>query len=487
MSPCERIPNELWLQIFQLLPRESIKQLFSSDRRFSAISRTLLFSHLVFHPYHIRHFWEPTIVTRPSPQYIQLALDRLNFWSSDEIAPLVRECTIMPLDLKWERSDSADPSSSHDLLTTFFDRIDRFGGLRMVRARYMCFSQATLATLCHLPCLDNVVMDNSGVADSEGHIESGLQLHASRFVYRDLWGGISGMKGLQLWIPLLNPDDLRELDISGGADMPAGPPFHNVHRLHAQLDCESASDIFAIWSRFPAVRVLAFKASKSAAQSLTEASAAEAAHVLPLLEEYNSYCQLLPLLPSRPTLTRLVVDSCAPGELVSGLRGMVNNNLHITSLDATLNATLRENSFIAICKSLPKLVGLHINILTTVKRWEYEQAGKVERATDFFSTLAETPTLPPTLERLAITWKFDEGLDPLCSPVERIPDFPRMRDSLVGKCPDLKTLWLDGDDFLFGWRRYSVRRVDREDEASARVSTRDRVKSLRAEFPEFWE
>ncbi|KAJ7644756.1 hypothetical protein FB45DRAFT_1116517 [Roridomyces roridus] len=121
----------------------------------------------------------------------------------------------------------------------------------------------------------------------------------------------------------------------------------------------------------------------------------------------------------------------------------------------------------AICESLPKLVDLRIDIETYVTTSEYER-GEVDRATDFFSALADTPT--HTLERLAITWKFNDGMKRLSSRINKIPDFVQMRNSLVVKSPHLKMVWLDGYDFLFGWRRHLDGRVDRE-EASPRVSS----------------
>ncbi|KAJ7644757.1 hypothetical protein FB45DRAFT_1053430 [Roridomyces roridus] len=495
MSSCEHVPDELWLAIFELLPRESIQQLCLSARRFSAISRPLLFGHLPFHPCLTHHFPEPICSRPPSPQYTQFALDRLNFWSSDEIAPMVRECTISPVYRTWEPSDSPDPWS---LLATFFERIVKFSALRIVRAQYACFSQQTLAALCRLPCLDHVTVEQCGVHE-QGRIQTrGMQLRTSRFHYRKQWGGSN--RGLHLWIPLLDPDHLRELKITSfpaSAHMPPGAPFPNVYKLDAELDCKSASEVVAAWARFPAVRVLKFYTGMS---TLAEAEAARAADILPLLEEYFGDLRPLPLIPSRPTLKRLVLDHCYPRELALCLGGMANS-LHITSLHAAMSpyaTALSAKSFRAICKCLPKLVDMHIEILISVTRMRHNFGARLEvaeRASSLFSSLVDTPALSPTLQQLAITWKFNEGPEGLYSLFVEMPDldFSRLRDSLVEKCPDLKTLWLDGNDFIFGWRRSSDGRVDREEEASERVFTGtgyrrlwDHKKDLRAKFAAFW-
>ncbi|KAJ7644760.1 hypothetical protein FB45DRAFT_1116524 [Roridomyces roridus] len=419
MSSHERVPNELWLAIFELLPCESVKQLFSSDRRFSTISRGLLFSQLALK--HIR-----PDENLPSAKYIQFTLDRLDFWSSDEIAPLVRHCTITPWTARWREtgpdvarleSDRAEPSSCTPLLAAFIERLGRFTNLQMLYARHVVFSQPTLAALCRLPCLDNVTMDQCGVGGEYIDTE-GLHLRTSRFVYRDEWRG-SGT-GLQLWVPLLHPDHLRELKISGFpvfATMPPGPPFPNVYKLTARLCCLTASEVLAALSRFPAVRVLDFESFTGS--SLGEASdASEATRVLPLLEKFKGDYQLLPLLPGRPTLKHLVIDNCAPTELAKALHGMASGD-HIVSLHATLDSTLREMAFKTVCRSLPNLVDLHIEIQTEITEGEYE-GRYIHRATDFFFTLADTAfRADPWKPIRVLTWRphLVHTPPPLCAPL----------------------------------------------------------------------
>jgi hypothetical protein len=65
--------------------------------------------------------------------------------------------------------------------------------------------------------------------------------------------------------------------------------------------------------------------------------------------------------------------------------------------------------------------------------------------------LADTPSLPSRLEHLGISW---EGYDRLHDHVStyEIPDFTRVRDTVLEKCPRLSWLWLNGFCFLFEWR-----------------------------------
>ncbi|KAJ7644749.1 hypothetical protein FB45DRAFT_784736, partial [Roridomyces roridus] len=158
-SHCERVPNELWLDIFQLLPRSSIKHIYATDRKFANASRALLFRHLVFHPYLIRHAsWDPGLALPASP-LLQIELERLEFWSSDEIALLVRECTVAPRSREETEAEPVpleDADSPHILMTLFLDRLGKFTGLKKLFASKVKFTQVGLATLCQLPLLTEV-------------------------------------------------------------------------------------------------------------------------------------------------------------------------------------------------------------------------------------------------------------------------------------------------------------------------------------------
>jgi hypothetical protein len=59
--------------------------------------------------------------------------------------------------------------------------------------------------------------------------------------------------------------------------------------------------------------------------------------------------------------------------------------------------------------------------------------------------------VPPSLKRLGISWEcYDESYDELSA--YRVPDFPKLRDALVARCPGLNWIWFDGYYFMFEWR-----------------------------------
>ncbi|KAJ6498913.1 hypothetical protein C8R45DRAFT_821665, partial [Mycena sanguinolenta] len=85
-----QIPNELLLEIFRSLSRHTIPALSLTCKKFKDISRPFLFAHLSFQPYSVRG----DVILLPPSIVVDRALECLEFWTSDEIAPHVRSCTI---------------------------------------------------------------------------------------------------------------------------------------------------------------------------------------------------------------------------------------------------------------------------------------------------------------------------------------------------------------------------------------------------------
>lgn len=82
------------------------------------------------------------------------------------------------------------------------------------------------------------------------------------------------------------------------------------------------------------------------------------------------------------------------------------------------------------------------------------------QATALLPTLAASPLLPCTLHSLSLAWDFPftygstdsaQGNDPAPPDSSAIPGFHDMRGALVGRCPGLRYIFLDGYHFLFVW------------------------------------
>ncbi|KAJ6498878.1 hypothetical protein C8R45DRAFT_797285, partial [Mycena sanguinolenta] len=83
---------ELWIdEIFPGLPRDTIKALSLTSEMFRDLSRPFVFAHFVFHPYAVGT--ERDIILPPNIM-VDRALERLEFWTSTDIAPHVRSCEI---------------------------------------------------------------------------------------------------------------------------------------------------------------------------------------------------------------------------------------------------------------------------------------------------------------------------------------------------------------------------------------------------------
>ncbi|KAJ7124013.1 hypothetical protein C8R43DRAFT_831477, partial [Mycena crocata] len=94
MDSRKHAPEEVWSEILGLLPRDSLKDVSLTSRSFNRISFPLRFTRFIFHPYRLK--LSQDIVPLSTPE-VDRALRRLKFWSSDEVALVVRSCSISPL------------------------------------------------------------------------------------------------------------------------------------------------------------------------------------------------------------------------------------------------------------------------------------------------------------------------------------------------------------------------------------------------------
>ncbi|KAJ7644702.1 hypothetical protein FB45DRAFT_1116382 [Roridomyces roridus] len=467
MSSHERVPNEVWLEVFELLPRDSLKHVHATHRMFRSTCRPLLFSHLVFHPYFrdIDPLGLGDRLILPDPEVVQRALERLAFWSSDHIAPLVRQCTIDLLGarLHTTAADSVLPEpteSPHTLMVSFMDRLAKFTGLKKLRAHQALFTQAGIANLCQLPLLREVVTERCDIVPGEIIDTTSLQLRTAKLLHRADVDAEEDEMGT-IWLSIVDREHLHELELTrsslsgAGYTISEGPAFPNVHDLRFSINLSTMNRNLTTLSKFPAVRKVCLSGWGDFEYESTDAPLQRVPDLLPLLQEYSGSCAPLHMFLPRPTLTCLSIHWCKPDELSSQLR---EEYTPITSLDAGLS-NLDQQTLDTISTFLPELTELRLQIFYDLEDDDVED-GFNAKATNFFSTFANTPAphLPPNLRRLAISWEFDseflsEAFEdaPVASP-DNIPDFLAMRDKLRERCPALRVLWFDGHDFMFRWR-----------------------------------
>ncbi|KAJ7644716.1 hypothetical protein FB45DRAFT_1053399 [Roridomyces roridus] len=469
MSSHERVSNELWMEIFQFLPRDSLKHVYATDRKFATISLALLFSHLAFDAYHLDQPRE--YIALRGNGGLELELDRLRFWTSDKIAPFVRECTIAP---RRQHALQLDCTDFPDILmTSLMDSLGKFTRLKKLSAHRVKLTQAGVTHLCRIPLLTETVFERSFIATASDD--------------------------RNLWLTIVHRGHLRELEATGSVSavsntLAHSATFPNVHKLRLSMNFSTMAQNLVILAKFPVVCELQLDGWGEIESGPTEKPAVRASDVLPLLREYRGTCTPLHLFLPKPTLERLVIDFCPLEDLSFQLRGEYG---HITALQATVH-DLDRNNVSTIFRCLPALIELPVMVLAESEDGEYQDLNPRVCRLNCFSSIYLSgdglllPTgryagLPPTLQRLAISWRFhfdsDEDEDTLVVLPEMIPDFFAMRDKLGERCPALRTLWFDGHDFLFRWRQLLDREEVQQEESYEDIET----EGLREELEDFWE
>ncbi|KAJ7480675.1 hypothetical protein FB451DRAFT_1446646 [Mycena latifolia] len=165
-----RVPNELWLEIFDHLPLDTIECLSLTSRTFSPLTRPFLFAHFDFHPYASRMV--NGVFALPSAEEVEQSLERLAFWASPEIAPFVRSCDITP----WASMGAArtrafsGTTTPYVLLAPFFDLLPCFTHMHRLHAKLVYFTQTGVTNLLRLPALASLHIDACGIAPG-AHID----------------------------------------------------------------------------------------------------------------------------------------------------------------------------------------------------------------------------------------------------------------------------------------------------------------------------
>ncbi|KAJ7107700.1 hypothetical protein C8R44DRAFT_319267 [Mycena epipterygia] len=470
-----RVPNELWLKVFHHLPRDALKDVSLTYHTFHNIARTLLFTDFEFHPYAIGA--NGTLLL-PSATEVDQSLEHLAFWCSEDIAPLVHSCNVTPwrkIGPVWSAWNFSITNTPYILLAAFFERLSCFTHLQRLSSRDVHFTQIGMGNLYRLPALAHLDIAMCKVAAGETIESTSQTVGLSSFSLHD---NVASETGMDHWLPLLRPDHLRELNLPCNLHLFSEtihhfPSFSHVHKLSATMSLATMAHIMPALFKFPAVQVLAvgYWGSLYLPTSIVQGS-----NVLPVLTEYTGSYQTLHFF-LRPILSRITTRFCSSNDFITHLQG-IQIPSNITSFDANFD-DLDNASLNAICSLFPRLTELRIRISFD----QHASEGVNLKVIDFFEELTEITALPSTLERLALCWEFefyDEDYLPPSN--DNFPEFTCLRDALVAKCPALTSLWLDGYDFLFRWRKLLDGAVDEETSEDA-----EDAEIMREGFAVFWE
>ncbi|KAF7365003.1 F-box domain-containing protein [Mycena venus] len=443
------IATELWDEIVGFLSteddRQTLQHLNLINRRFHHVARPRLFADFKFHPYSVAsdsYGMSAEHLLLPLHPYPQRLRQRLEFWASEDIASLVRDCTVQPLE--FEESERAHPPGEdpYALLKAFYEFLPRFVNLKSFDAFTLHFTNLGIANLCLLPKLRTMSVDMCTVAEGETlDTPSKLKLETFRFANSD--------ELEEWWLRGICPDSLHTLglDLSGVYDQrffydlqPSIPTFHNVRSLELALGRHPASHHVATLSRFPGLKELALPrwgGMPGIAINLEELGDAK---YCPLLERYYGPAAVLPFLPLS-TLTNVTVEPCEPHGFLAKIRSVVEPQ-------STSRMWYLSVSFVGYLPSLRDLSDLFLNltilrVTISGRPWFYAgpETDDSQVAVSFFESLPSS--LPQQIVKLAINWRFK-------APVV-LPDMKQLKDDILAQRPTLKTLWIHCVHSAFVW------------------------------------
>ncbi|KAJ7201839.1 hypothetical protein GGX14DRAFT_464113 [Mycena pura] len=338
--------NELLLKIFAHLDCPTLRKVALANRTFSRLARTFLFSHFAVSRYVAcleKHKRDPVSAS----QLLQLS-QCLDFWTSEEIAPLVRSCEISPR--RWiTDKEVAVPQ----LLATFFHHIERFAALRRLNLSYFQLTGLAVSALARLPMLSELTLEDCEVANTDSMPSVSNTLRLFHFSY-------SSSERVEQWLPLLEPSCLRVLHIGAAPNNGVViPVFPYVRDLQFCIDQTPTPADITFLQKLPGVTKLyiVLEWTDSPRPPLVTLPA----DVLPILADLRGPMLALQLFLARDTLTRIETDDEESlDDFVIELQRLPAPLTNLIHLDATFMSSCTATALEAIFTSLPRLQDVKI-------------------------------------------------------------------------------------------------------------------------------
>ncbi|KAJ6501025.1 hypothetical protein C8R47DRAFT_1211299 [Mycena vitilis] len=492
------VPDELWLEVFSTLPLKTLKDVSLTSLGFHRLTQTLIFAHFEFHPYALgapapRSARRTLLVTRALPYAFQdrgagsdlpllpdeafpTHMARLSFYSSPEIAPLIRSCNITPL---WRStvppSSVADSGSPHIILDLFFDRMPRFTSLRRLVTQDISFTTTAMANLSRMPSLSSLYFEQSpGFWETRREeLASVPQALALSSFSISICHAIARKDGISHWIPSLHPQHLCKLDLMCdlsilGGRVDAMPSFPRVHNLSMRMNLSQMLHNRAIMTKFPAVRTFTMHGWGSVKDGDQPAVCPDEAP-FPALEEYIGTYKILSIFLPQPTLTRITILDAKPRSVIAQLTAACKP-LNITTFTADFSEIIDTFTLGTILGLLPSATELRIQIVVNPEDFENQEDGVHQYLTTFFDALPDTPHLPLNLAHLALSLVSDDNY--------KLGECTPLGDALRARCPALQTLWIGGHGFAYTWHKRTDAEVYVDDAELALV--------LQDQLDDFW-
>ncbi|KAJ7056310.1 hypothetical protein C8F01DRAFT_1155611 [Mycena amicta] len=469
---------DIWLEIAHILPRDALATVSLANRRLRELLKALLFAHFDFHPYELQERLLvgsdfPRLPRLPDPVGLQNTVERLEFWSSEAIAPLVRTCAVSPWHEPMEGWTFSASPTPFMLLETFFQHLERFKRLRGLTLRRANFHYSILVDSCAALKLDYLEVEHCGVVPP-ADIVTGNRIRISRFFFADR---AFDERSLAVWLTGFDRDALQDLELHchfplrTRGELVVGP-FANVGVMSLTMDFGFHEDL-RLLAYFPALTSLSIRHWRNNSEDFILPPPGSV-H-FPQLKILNTTWDLLPLLLSAdftPALEKLGVYACTPSSLISGLRTTLSphSTQTISSLVLMLDhegesdwESMQErcdsarNGLEKILGFFPLLKELRVTYLFNSFLEVDDEENVQSISAKYFAALPTIGSLGQTLTTLFITWAFeDDSLAEYASSYRRHgaseDQLVATKNALLERCPELKNVWLDGNLFIYRWQ-----------------------------------
>ncbi|KAJ6533375.1 hypothetical protein DFH09DRAFT_1406481 [Mycena vulgaris] len=421
MAPVD-IPPELWLQIFTHLPRGALFSISPVSHQFHALSSPRIFSTFRFHPgIYVERCGGGTS--------LRWALDRLEFWSSDRIAPHVRACFVALYAtsiMTRRRSTDSEPP----LGAAVMQAVSRFTNLESLSCNFSFTVELLALCLEGLSQLKTLRLHGGHLAQPADSDPPHPQLKITHFAYTDLRAARASCFA---W---LDPAALCSLELSPGgpfaiqsllADKAALAACRNLHTLRITFAASAFTRIHACISAFPALRALTV--------ALTDGVRVDASPLRPLaphLERYTGPAALLPIVLARAVPEELAVTRGSAAEVLQALRTAERPEwLAALSLNVSLYADILDGAVLRDVLGLcPHLVRLTLD-MGSDPGIPLQNPGPPDTAL-FSRKLVEILRVPSALESVRFRWRLEVYDAQMVSPL------PELEAMLRREVPSLK-------------------------------------------------
>ncbi|KAJ7051682.1 hypothetical protein C8F01DRAFT_1376555 [Mycena amicta] len=463
------LPNELLLEVFKHVPRSALSSIASSNRTFCQLARPFLFAALQFLPYDIEE-WKPhrrPKLRLPGPDSVAEITNRLEFFTSDQFAPMVRAIYIGVAG--WRESPRetlneplVDRVDAHSLLHLLVSRLARFTGLRSFTAKRVFVTPDMVTALGHISQLPGHLGLETTVtgcsfadklASETWDVDPALLLpslppQSLHVTYFTLFN--NDRNGLCThWLRLLSPRMLLAVNLAGAwlheLDISALPVFPNVTHLAVDLTWQRL--VYSVIARFPAVEVLHLAVCHD------EPFAPTNVPPFPALLELRGPLHLAAFALGT-TLRRLELTGLySPSDILSTFTNIlvsVPTTIESLTLGFQMSPMVDYDAIGAIFAHFPNVKDMHL-------RYTAMSIGQHRQMLQHFLThMDDLPAiLPSRLTALELSCQWyqvnspDRGYDASYDTVA-------LRDRLLSRCQELNKVSVQGPMFALYWERLAL-------------------------------